>query len=161
MERWAPVNGYENYEVSDRGDIRNKYTNKVLSSKYDRGYERVTLYNKGIRNMKQVHRIVAEAFIDNPENKDEVNHINGDKRDNRIQNLEWCTRSANMKHAYATGLKHHSGGLSKRSLRVIETDQIYYSAYDCARELNLDQGHINQCLTGKRQTHKGYHFEYV
>lgn len=161
MEQWRSVKGFVNYEVNDHGDIRNKHTTKILSPKIDRGYERVVLYDKGVRNMKQVHRIVAESFIDNPDCKDEVNHINGNKHDNRVQNLEWCTRSDNMKHAYATGLKHFSGGLEERPVRVLETGQVYKSIHECARQLNCDQGHISHCLSGQRQTHNKYHFEYA
>lgn len=161
MELWKPVKGFDNYEVNEYGVIRNKYTEKILSSKNDRGYERVALYDHGIRSMKQVHRIVAESFIDNPCNKDEVNHINGDKRDNRSQNLEWCTRSDNMKHAYAAGLKHFSGGLDERPVRVLETGKVYESIHECARQLDCDQGHISHCLSGARKTHKKYHFEYA
>ena len=161
MDRWKPILGFANYEVNENGAIRNVHTRKTLSTKNDRGYDRVVLYDHGVRSIKQVHRIVAESFIDNPDHKHEVNHINGDKRDNRVQNLEWCTRSDNMKHAYAMGLKHCSGGLDERPVRVLETDQVYKSIHECARCLNCDQGHISHCLSGDRKTHKKYHFEYA
>lgn len=161
MERWAAIDEFPNYEISDFGIVRNVNTNKTLKTKTDRGYERVMLYNHSGKFMKSVHRLVAESFIDNPYNKKEVNHIDGNTRNNCVDNLEWTTRSENMIHAYNTGLKNPSGGLTPKKLMIIETGDVYDSAYECARNIDGDQRHICHCLTGKRKTHKGYHYKYV
>ena len=164
MERWAPVNGYENYEVSDSGNIRNKYTDKILSSKYDRGYERVTLYNKGTRNMKQVHRLVAEAFINNPENKREVNHKDGNKENNNVENLEWVTSSENQIH------KHEILGKTRTSNKRIgkfdkdtnelleEFDSILDAVHSMGRTSRVS---IDQVLQGRHKYAYGFSWKYL
>ena len=158
---WKHIYDYPNYEISETGDIRNVHTNHLLKHKIDKGYHRVALYNDNGKTYKCVHRLVAETFYGFPEAKYEVNHVNGDKSHNELTNLEYCSRSENMKHAYRTGLKRPSGGLPERPVRVVETNEVYPSAYECARQLNCNQGHINHCLTGSRKTHNGYHFEYA
>lgn len=103
-EEWKDIPGYENtYQVSNLGRVRSlKYrkTNKtkILKISFFRtGYARVNLQKDKQSVSKLVHRLVAEAFIPNPDNKPEVNHINGDKSDNNIKNLEWMTSSENVK----------------------------------------------------------------
>ena len=104
-----------------------------------------------------VHRLVAETWLDNPNHYREVNHINGDKDDNRVENLEWATRSQNIRHAWRTGL--NKGGSTP--IRIVETGEIYESLHECARRIGGYQSAISECLAGKRSTHHGYHFEYV
>jgi hypothetical protein len=112
IEVWKDVVGFEfYYEVSNTGYIRRKAGSshlkpKNLKMRYDAdGYCRVNLKVKQKSNSKFFHRIIAMAFLDNPENKPQVNHINGIKHDNRLENLEWATRSENRVHAYRTGLQ--------------------------------------------------------
>lgn len=103
--RWVSIVGYPNYEVSDRGDVKNVRTNKTLGRRLDRdGYRNVQLYKNGRGLNHKVHRLVAEAFIESIDGRDQVNHLNGNKEDNRVENLEWCTRSENTRHAYKSGL---------------------------------------------------------
>ena len=102
-----------------------------------------------------VHRMVAETWIDNPNHYPEVNHINGDKTDNRAENLEWVTHSQNIRHAYRTGLKKTT------PIRIIETGETFESQHECARRLGVPQGNISACLSGRRSTCRGYHFEYA
>ena len=115
-EIWKDIQGYEGkYQVSNLGRVRSldrKIGNyfrrgKVLKACADRnGYLLVNLYNKySIREARLIHRLVANAFILNRKNKLEVNHIDGNKHNNAMENLEWCTSSENKKHAIQTGLK--------------------------------------------------------
>lgn len=121
-EKWKNVKGYEDlYEVSDLGRIRSKYREfyrenpsykdsiQFISYKpkfirfylTNKGYCRVGLYKNGIKKNHQVHRLVADAFLNNELNKEQVNHINGIKNDNRVNNLEWVTNSENRLHSYS------------------------------------------------------------
>jgi hypothetical protein len=111
-EIWKDVKGYEMYyEVSNLSNIRrklgtSKLKQKNLKGSFDKdGYIKVNLKIKQKTNSKILHRLLAEAFIPNPENKPQVNHINGIKSDNTLENLEWCTLSENRQHAYDTGLQ--------------------------------------------------------
>ena len=120
----------------------------------NRGYQQVGAVSGSPR---YVHRLVAETWLDNPNHYREVNHINGDKDDNRVENLEWTTRSQNLRHAWRTGLNK---GRST-PIRIVETGEIFESLRECARRIGGSQGAISECLAGKRSTHHGYHFEYA
>lgn len=114
MEIWKSINGFENYQISNTEKVKSleriyysgaHHTTKkiqpemLLQHKIDKnGYHYVHLYKNGKQYIKKIHRLVAEAFIPNPNNLPEVNHINLIKSDNNINNLEWCTHKYNMKH---------------------------------------------------------------
>lgn len=119
VEKWKDIEGYEGiYMVSDRGNIKSldrfiyKKDGKcclirgvvIQLFKTKRGYMQLILHNAGSQKRFFVHRLVAMAFIENPENKEEVNHKNGIKHDNSVHNLEWATRIENHRHASVTGL---------------------------------------------------------
>lgn len=122
QEIWKPVVNFEGlYEVSSYGNIRTlarkitdakktyiRKAQNLKATKGSRGYYRIKLYNGNGFKDTSIHKEVALAFIPNPENKPYINHINGVKTDNRVENLEWCTHSENVKHAYAGGLKKQS-----------------------------------------------------
>lgn len=120
---WKDVDGYKGfYQVSNIGDVRSvdRYVNhwqggKCIKKGKDlkpslnhKGYCMVNLQINGKGGLKSIHRLVAEAFIPNPENKPQVNHINGIKSDNKVENLEWSTQSENQRHAFITGLNKGS-----------------------------------------------------
>ena len=108
------------------------------------------------RSPQYVHRMVAETWIDNPNHYKEVNHIDGDKDNNRVENLEWATRGQNIRHSYRTGLNKRA-----TPIRIVETDEVFESQAECARRIGVSQGNISDCLAGRRSTCRGYHFEYV
>ena len=94
---------YKEYEASNLGRIRNAKTKRILTgSPNQKGYMRVSLYKYGT---KFSHRLIASAFLDRPEWCTEINHKDGDKKNNRIENLEWCTHTENMRHAASIGLR--------------------------------------------------------
>lgn len=119
QEEWRAVEGWP-YEVSDRGRVRRSepgsnvtFPGKVLAQhKYGKGYLHVTLHMDGGRKTFPVHRLVARAFIGAPEDNQQINHKNGDKKDNRPKNLEWVSPGENMKHAYDTGMRDAARGES-------------------------------------------------
>ena len=135
---------YENkYLVFSNGDIFN-FDGKKMSPHIDRcGYLHGVINGKN----RSYHRIIAECFVPNPYNKPDVNHINGIKTDNRAENLEWCTRSENVIHAYKTGLEHrvigtnnHNSKLNEKLIRYIRQSEI--SNYKLAKELGVDPSTI-------------------
>ncbi len=101
-EQWKPVKGYENYSVSNLGEVKNNSTGRILKSSNGR-YEHLVLPKEGGYKSLYVHRLVAIAFV-NPNGKKEVNHIDGNKKNNKADNLEWCTSRENINHAWGEGL---------------------------------------------------------
>ncbi|NBO98514.1 MAG: endonuclease [Proteobacteria bacterium] len=171
-EIWKPIEGFAGYEISNQGNIRkflkkNKIFKNKLIFKNLKGYYTINLYNKNTTKHKRVHRLVAEAFIPNPDNKPQINHINGIKTDNRVENLEWCTGSENTKHAYSIGLKQPKKGLNNsRTKPVMVIDKngnhvltIYGKLQ--YKEYGFDSGAVSLCCSGKRKHHKGYTFRHM
>lgn len=139
-ELWKDIKGYEGcYQVSNLGRIKsldrmtnNQYGEYFMKGRIlknsiikDKGYCRVSLNNGNGKISKRVHRLVAEAFIPNPENKLEVNHKDGNKLNNCVSNLEWCTNKENIEHSIRTGLKKHCNGCSNSSSKFTEEDIIF------------------------------------
>lgn len=127
MEIWKDVNVYEGaYQISNLGNIkslpRKNTKGKILKpAKNNRGYLRVGLCYKGKVRYDSVHRLVAETFIPNPKKLPEVNHIDGDKLNNKVENLEWVTKGENQSHAYKTGLRkttQRQRGSSRKNIEI-------------------------------------------
>lgn len=120
--RWSAVVGYESlYEINANGDVRSLHKrnfHQLLSQRVDRGgYVTVRLSKNSKNSTLYVHRLVATAFIENPDNKCFVNHIDGDRLNNKKENLEWVSHSENVLHAYEMGL------IKKKTRPVIDTCQ--------------------------------------
>ena len=108
MPEWRDVPGWEGvYQVSSEGQVRRLTINHPTLM--DNGYMYASFYDKPRKQQKGLHRVVAEAFIPNPENKKEVNHKNGNKTDNRVENLEWVSPKENIAHAIESGLLVRGG----------------------------------------------------
>lgn len=157
------IRGYENYMITTHGEVFNVNTRKYLKNVEDgRGYYFVTLYKDGKGKNYRIHYLVASHFINNKENKPQVNHIDGNKLNNNVKNLEWATPSENIKHAWATGLSK-SSELQKekarqmcielKSKKVIDTlnGKIYKSASDASKKLNINVNTLRGYLTNFRK----------
>ena len=164
-EEWKNIeqlNGL--YQISSKGNIKHK--SKLLKPHKDKnGYLIITLYfNKKFITFK-IHRLVAEAFISNPNKLPQVNHIDGNKQNNNIENLEWCTCKENMKHAYTNGL-YDNRNYSKRYKKIKQYNlsgeyiKTWNSIKDASIELGIDASSISKACKGKLQTCKNYIWEY-
>jgi hypothetical protein len=153
-EIWKDVLGFENYyKVSNLGNVFSKINNRNLSiTTNSRGYCQVMLCGSIQRKNKRVHILVCESFKENIFNKPFVNHINGIRNDNNIENLEWCTHLENVTHAISTGLfnprKKRIINESKRFRKVVKisTNEIYKSISECARQNNINKKTLNNKL---------------
>lgn len=186
QEIWKPVIGYEGlYEISNMGNVkgvrRSGCTGEPLKAHIDHnGYVNFSLTKDCKRKQCKGHRLVAMAFIPNPENKRTVNHKNGNKQDNRVENLEWMTYSENHKHAYRTGLKKVSDAqrkvasetgkrtcaINRLKKPVIMTDSTgsemrFESAHAGARFVNGNASPIIRCCKKKKPTYKGCAWRYA
>ena len=166
MEQWKAIEGYE-YEVSDHGRIRKG--EKLIKIPINRGYHRIGLWKEGRCKHYLVHRLVALAFIPNAEDKPLVNHKNGIKTDNRVQNLECCTDSENKYHAYKNDLNK---GRCRKPLVCLETGERFESTYKAAQWLNevkyngtkridITADKIRLTCRGMQKIAYGYHWKYI
>ena len=166
MEVWKDIKGYEGlYQVSNLGRVKSlNYNNtnkeKILKSETLRGYIRYHLFKKNKGKHYFLHRLVAEAFIPNPNNYPIINHIDGNPLNNNIDNLEWCTYKYNAEHALKTGLVNMYSFVmkDKKTKQVIRT---FKNLYELQKEMNFSNyAHIYTCCKGKRKSAYGYIWEY-
>lgn len=159
-EYWKEIRDYPKYEASNLGRVRNKNTLHILMAPINSrtGYHNVGVMNNNGQRTVCVHKLIAETFLGDRPLKHDVNHIDGNKLNNEISNLEYCTRSQNVNHAYETGLNKLT-----TSVKIVETGEVFNSINDCARAIDGSRKNIAMCLNPKysRNMHKGYHFETI
>lgn len=180
-EIWKPVVGAdEGYEISNFGRVRS-WRNRtgfgrdpwldepvLLKPQFHRlGYVYVQLKKNGKYTKFYIHRMVAEAFIPNPDNLPEVNHDNGNKADCAVGNLYWTTRAGNMEHARRTGLWKPEETIEKAlaawktPIYCYEKDYVYSSGEDTAKDIGVSKSLITMVCQGKSHNAKGYHLCYL
>jgi hypothetical protein len=192
MEIWRDIQGYEGYyKISNYGNIisyEKKYWIK-LNNSYgikkeikmklrikNNGYESITLYKNTKKKYCLVHRLVAMTFIPNPENKPQINHIDGNKQNNHVNNLEWCTLSENVLHAFnvldskerrnkmrinAINQQINNRKKITGNILCINTNEIYYSAREVHKKLNISLTCLYEVLENKKEKIKGLKFVYI
>jgi len=161
MEIWKDIKDYENkYQISNLGKVRNIKTKKLYITSIDsRGYYRINLYdNLGKYKTFRVHRLLGVAFIPNTNNYPCINHIDGNKANNELSNLEWCTYQQNTIHAFETGLKFGYKG-EKHGMCKLTNDQVLAIRADnrlhriIAKEYNVDRSTIGYIKSKKLWNH--------
>lgn len=164
-EIWKDIDGYEEkYKVSNLGRVKSINYNstgkeKILKPVKDKdGYLFVILSKKGKCKRFSVHRLVAQTFIENPNNLPFINHKDENKTNNSVENLEWCDRRYN--NNYGTRNERIGVALSKQ-VKCLETGVVYSSTWQAKRETGVSQGNISSCCNGKYKTAGGYHWEFV
>jgi hypothetical protein len=174
MEQWRNIKDYEGlYQVSNEGRVKSLNYNKTKKEKILKcgkasGYLQVQLCKNGKRIWKYVHRLVAEAFLENPNHYKEVNHKDECKENNHVENLEWCDRSYNIN--YGTGVQRSAKKQINDPTKSKRVDQInpktgevihqWASTNECGRN-GFNQGHVAACARGELKTHKGYVWRYL
>lgn len=178
IEIWKPVKEFEElYEVSNLGNIRKigcknqfgkyKLFKEIKPYKNEKGYLRVGLSKNNKRIIKKMHRLVAETFLVNPDNLPEVNHIDGNKQNNRVDNLEWCTHQQNVIHSWKNNLskvKIGSENHASKKVKQYDKDGRLVKEWECMndvqRELGINASHIGDVCRGRRKTAGGYKWDF-
>ena len=158
VETFVKIEGFEKYEVSNLGRVRNIKSGRILKPKLHRdGYLMHGLYGYDKRKNLLLHRIIATAFIDNPDEKPQVNHIDENKLNNDLSNLEWCTERENAIHGTRT-----KRGAEKRSKKVIQLDlndnvlNEFESMTQAEQETGVFVSNISSCCNGKLKSAGGF-----
>lgn len=166
-EQWKPVVGYEgNYEVSNLGRVKSLPRNgtikkeRIIKNNVKKsGYVDIMLSKNNKRIYTHLHRVVAKAFIPNPENKPQVNHKDGNKQNNTVENLEWATASENLKHKYAVlGVK--AGRYCVKNVMCVETKEVIDGIKKAERMFNIKRSGIHHAIK-RNGTAGGYHWVIV
>lgn len=161
---WKIINNASNYDISEDGQVRNILTKHILKGRLSKsGYLQVSIRfnNETTFKNQYIHRLVALHFLENPENKKEVNHKDGDKLNNCVNNLEWVTSSENQKHRHSIGITK----TSNRRVGKFTKDNQLITEYDSIIAAAKAEGHprvsIDNVLQGKNRTLKGYIWKYL
>ena len=164
---WRDIKDYEGlYQVSGTGEVRSLISNRILVKCNTGKYLQVTLCKDGKQKNFLVHRLVAEAFIPNPNNKPEVNHKSEVKTDNRVENLEWIWHKDNINHGTRTKRASETRKKGEKSKTVLQFSldgtliREWSSASEVQRQLNFHETNIASCCIGKRKSAHGFIWKY-
>lgn len=181
LEEWRDISGYVGlYQVSNLGRVKSldrvatyqkvyvdkivtathDFRSRILNPSTDKGYLSVVLSKAGTTRTFLIHRLVALAFIPNPDNKPQVNHKNGDTTKNEVTNLEWATERENQQHAVQSGLHARCSGQLYVSVRCVETGQVFEKMADADRWLGCPAGKVSGAVKSGQRV-RGYTFEKV
>ena len=175
-EIWKPIVGYDGYEISNLGRVKSlernivkgrgglcKIEERILKSGKDKdGYSQVVLNKEGKRKTHKIHRLVATAFIDNPNNLPQVNHIDEIKTNNCVNNLEWCDCKYNINYG-----SRNERMIKSESIPILQFSKIgefirkWESGTQVERELDIKNSNISSCIKGRRKTAGGYKWGYA
>lgn len=159
---WKKIKGYENYSINENGEVRNDTTNNIKATYINKanGYKYVDLYENNKSHKRPIHRLIAENFIPNPDNKPTIDHKNGNRTDNSIKNLRWASYSEQNSRFETVGV---------RSERILVTHEngntmIFNRITDVAKYFKCSISNVSQMLKkgtfGKRGKTRYYKFEY-
>ena len=175
-EEWRPIAEFEGYEISNLGNV--KRNGKLLKLSPWNKYLTIRLRTAEKNKTAYVHRLVAMTFIPNPENKPMINHIDGNKLNNDVKNLEWCTRQENERHAWNHGMKERVRDAVKENLKIARTYihskipvtqmsldgeviRHWDSASDVMKQTGIDASSVTKCCKGKLKKTGGYKWHYT
>ena len=182
MEEWRNIKGYEGlYQISNYGRVRSSYKgvwNILKPIDNGKGYKHIKLFKGGKRKPYYIHRLVAQTFIDNPNNYTEVNHIDENKENNHMDNLEWCNREYNL--SYNLGIKRRAESRkgkcvgikncmygrkgevhpASKKVKCITTGEIFGSVKEAANKYNIHPSNITKCCKGNLKTAAKMEWEY-
>lgn len=167
-EEWRDIAGYEGlYKISSLGRVKSlNYYGKAGNEKIRRlrvnkfGYSDIVLSKNGVNRTYQVHRLVANAFIPNPNSLPQVNHIDEVKGNNSVSNLEWCDTSYNINYGNRNKISGYKNSMPEiNPVICIETNEKFVSVAEASRKMNIGRGSISLCIKGKQRTAGGYHWK--
>jgi len=160
VEVYKDIKNYEGlYMVSNCGNVKSLKSGCVMKQRYDKyGYKRIGLRKDGKLSTFFIHRLVAEAFIDNPFGLPCINHIDEDKENNNFDNLEWCSQKYNVNY----GNRNSKIARTKcKPILCVDTGKIFTSIKNASKAMQLNASCISSVCNGKARHHKGYKFEFV
>lgn len=172
-EKWKIIPYYENYMISNLGRAKSLLTNTILNQRLsNNGYLRFNARKCNVKYEKpktmMTHKLVAENFLNKIEGKDYVNHKDGNKQNNRVDNLEWCTAQENTIHSFLIGTqKARRGKENKLSIKIYQYDKetkellnVFYGTPEAQRQTGINHRDIRNNCIGKQKTCKGFIFSY-
>ena len=165
MEIWKTMKEHQDYEISNLGRVKNKKTGKIRKTTINnKGYEQIIVYINKKAKTYYIHRLVANNFVNNPNNLKEVNHINENKLDNRADNLEWCSGEYNLHFGTRIQriLKTKEPTFKKIKQKDLEgnTIKVWKNIIEIQKKTNFNKQSIHYCCSGRYKTSNGYIWEY-